>query len=200
MVTTNKQMVMNTPDFVVMCSKPIPSLPQEDVRNGLHATKIKKLRNGLFALFIIEIAISLLISTTCHQENEFEAKLISTVNSILENEGECVVDLSTLITEFEWDTVSIFVGGNPTQIRENLKIDTDISDGIVFSLKGEPVMVATSTYQFPKDTPPTVGYSIERTNADDPYYVNLSADNASVLVIKYVASDGRYCYTLSPYK
>ncbi len=146
---------------------------------------------------VVLVTCLLLLGTVFAQTNQhsdIERKIIVAANQCIDGEGACEIDLAEIFTGFEWDTVSIFVGGNSKQIRENLGIDHDISDGIVFSLNGKPIRVATSTYQFPQDVPPDVGYHIERASAEAPYYISLSRENAIVLVKKYAFHNDQYKY------
>ena len=149
-----------------------------------------------FALFVAALFIFLFISNEHHKLDDLERRIIASIDAVFEGEGECEIDLSMLATGFEWDTVSIFVAGNSAQIRSHLKVDNDISDGIVFSLAGQPVKVIMSTYQFPQDLPPRIGYSVKRSNAEDPYFVSLPFEHAKIQARKYISSDGSYRYLL----
>lgn len=150
----------------------------------------------IILLSLAAIGIFALVYNALKLSPGFENKIVAFVDAQLNAEGEISVDLSMLVTEFEWDTVSVFVGGNPSQIQEYLHVYPDISDGIVFSLNGQPVMVAMSTYEFPADIPPRIWYDIERNDIESPYFVSLPFEKSTVQVKKYLASDGNYHYLL----
>lgn len=154
---------------------------------------LKKLCYISLALFMF-LFILLFISYTQHNINHIESKIVAAVDCILEGEGDCELDLSILFTEFDWDTVSIFVGGNPAQIQSHLQFYPDISDGIIFSLDGQPVMVSTSTYNFPDDIQPQIGYYVEREKVNDPFFVSIPIEEAKIQVEKFLSSDGCYRY------
>ena len=150
----------------------------------------------IIVLAILALLVFLFIFHAHQTTDDLERKIMASVDAVLEGGGECEIDLAMLATEFEWDTVSIFVAGNSAQIRSHLKVDNDIFDGIVFSLAGQPVKVIMSTYQFPQDLPPRIGYSVKRSNAEDPYFVSFPFEHAKIQARKYISSDGSYRYLL----
>lgn len=158
---------------------------------------VVKTISKLIVLFIFFMLFSIWFFTEkTPQRNAIESRIISSVDQHLKDEGVCEIDLAVLFDDFDWDTVSIFVAGNSKQIKDALGIDTEISDGIVFSMNGVPVRQSTSFYQFPKDIPPDLAYSIDRMNLENPYYISLSKEHAVVQVQKYSYKNGTYKYSL----
>ena len=156
-----------------------------------------RLRNWL----ILSTLIGIILIAVCafalqNTHSTIEKRLISAINQNLPGEGQCDISLENVFADFEWDTVSIFVGGNSKQIHDLLQVDSDISDGIVFSYHQKPVMVEMSTYGFPSDIPPDISYYVERIQADDPYFVSRPRDNAVVRAKKYRFHDQKYKYLI----
>lgn len=156
----------------------------------------KKKRNGiaLFAVVAVLLAgIGGLIYT--YQQNYVENKIIATVDQRCKDFGTCQIDLAEVFTAFEWDTVSIFVGGDPRQVYDELGVESDAAEGgIVFSKNDKPVKVDLSGY-VDLDTPTRIGYYFNRKSLDDPCYVSLPHDNAVVNVEKH-EHRGQYYYEL----
>lgn len=148
-----------------------------------------------FVTVLVSVTVVLVI-THARQIGDIEYRIVSAVDQSVSETGTCKLDLSQLFPEFEWDTVSVFVAGNPSQIYDVLKVDSDIFDGIVFPKEGQPLKCAMSTYQFPQDELPTITYYVERTTTNAPYYVSLTHDDAIVSVDKMIDENGNYKYTL----
>lgn len=158
---------------------------------------MRRLRSWLISLALIgTILIAACVFARQNVHSTIEKRIISAANQSLSAEGQCDIDLGNVFADFEWDTVSVFVGGNSRQIRDSLQVDSDISDGIVFSDHGKPVMVEMSTYGFPEDVPPDVGYYVERIQADDPYFVGRPREDAVIHVKKFRAHNGKYKYLI----
>lgn len=159
------------------------------------------MRNNIFrskkivAVFMLALTIMIVcIIMANDDESVIKERIINATNKELPYEGECEIDLNVLFADYDWDMVSIFIGGNSKQIREELKIDNDISDGIMFSKRGEPMLLALSTYDFIDDKVPDVGFYVERNQTDDPYYISRERLNALVHVRKFCDYDGTYKY------
>lgn len=152
----------------------------------------------LSMILILILVLMIVVFSITHKQhsNSIEKRIVAAVNQYIPDIGECELNLSELFSDFEWDTVSVFVAGNPSQIYDALKIDSDISDGIVFSKDGQPIKWAMSTYQFPKDELPTLTYYVERTMPNDLYYISLTCDDAIVSVNKRTDESGSYKYIL----
>lgn len=106
-----------------------------------------------YSIVLTICCLILVLCIPCMQENTIEREIVNAANHRLPEEGMCVIDLAEVFSEFEWDTVSVFVGGNSKQVEAALGVKADVCDGLVFSLDGNPVAIAMSAYQFPTDTP-----------------------------------------------
>ena len=129
------------------------------------------------------------------RQNYIPSRIITAIDQRCSGEGECSIDLAEVFTGFDWDTVSIFMAGNTRQIEDALGVYTEISDGIVFSKDGDPVLTHMSFYQFPQDVPADISYYVHREKPSDPYYVSLPFQNAIVHAEKYMYNDD-YKYTI----
>lgn len=139
-----------------------------------------------------------IIYATTHRLSYIEEKLVTAIDQCCEQEGECKIDLAEVFTEFEWDTVSVFIAGDSAQLMD-LGVYSEISDGIVFSQNGRPLKTHLSCYAFPEDTPPLVSYYVERSNSYSLNYITLPREHAIVRAEKYLFKDGRYKYVIIAY-
>ena len=149
-------------------------------------------------LLLLEIALLItgaIVYLNAHRPNPIEQKLVSAIDQRCEGEGECEIDLAEVFADFDWDTVSVFVGGNTAEVME-LGVYTEISDGIVFSKAGEPLKQHLSCYGFPDDIPPLVSYYVERSGPYSPYYISFPREQAVVHASKYQFQDGSYKYSI----
>lgn len=157
---------------------------------------MKKYGKSALAALALVLSIAVCVSMRLHKRQEVERRIIKATNRSLAGEGECDIFLADIFDDFEWDSVAIFVAGDPVQIKNALKIENDISDGIVFLKAGQPVKMAMSTYQFPQDKPPTISYYVERENNNAPYYISMTYDEAIAHIEKYMFRDGKYRYIM----
>ena len=134
---------------------------------------------------IIVLLLSVLIYIYS-RSNMIEEKLTSAIDQICAGEGECILDLNDIFTDFEWDTVSIFMAGNSKQVIAKIGVDPDVSNGIAFSKNGVLQQIDMSTYDFPMDAPPHISYSIEQSHPYNTYCISLSKDRAKVKASKYL--------------
>ena len=155
---------------------------------------VKRTHIVLFIFIVLGIAAAGSVIQLQNYNNYFENKIIAATNRIVPAEGQCDIDLSALFTDFEWNTASIFIGGNSKQIREALQFDNDISDGIVFANDEENVMVSMSIYDFLHDELPKVGYTVNRTQNNDLYYTSRPREQAILHVEKFRDRKGKYKY------
>lgn len=130
--------------------------------------------------------------------NSIERRIIRAIDLRCASEGECEIDLSTIM-DFQWDTVSVFVAsGGGTQTQRALGIRSqriDILDGIVFSYRGEVVKMHTSAYDYNNNTHPRQSYWIEREPWDLPYR-SYPFDRAVFHAMKIARARGGYRYCL----
>ena len=147
-------------------------------------------------LLLLEIALLItgaIVYLNAHRPNPIEQKLVSAIDQRCDGEGECEIDLAEVFTEFEWDTVSIFIAGDTAEVMD-LGVYTEISDGIVFSQEGRPLKKHLSCYAFPEDIPPLISYYVEQNGPYSPHYISLPREQAVVHAQKYQFSDGSYKY------
>lgn len=149
-------------------------------------------------IVIVVLLVGCVVYLNTHRRNYIEKKLVSAIDQYCREEGECDIDLDEVFTEFEWDTVSVFVAGNTAQVMD-LGVYTEISDGIVFSVKGRPVKKHLSCYGFPDDIPPLISYYLERDDPYSPVYISMPRDQAVVHARKYRYQDGSYKYNIVAY-
>ena len=149
----------------------------------------------IMCIAFVTIMIAIIYFTNRNNNSMVEDRIIAAADEILSGEGECDIDLDKVFWDYEWDTVSIFVAGNTKQIKDALKVDNDVSDGIVFSSHGEPVMIEMSTYGFPEEKLPVVGYNVIKTQSNGLYYTTRLRDNSTVHIRKFV-DKGEFKYTV----
>lgn len=145
---------------------------------------------------LLEIAVLItgaIVYLSAHRLSYIEQKLVSAIDQRCDGEGECEIDLAEVFTEFEWDTVSIFIAGDTAEVMD-LGVYTEISDGIVFSQEGRPLKKHLSCYAFPEDIPPLISYYVEQNGPYSPHYISLPREQAVVHAQKYQFSDGSYKY------
>lgn len=146
--------------------------------------------------FILVLVVVAAIFLYTHRISYIEWKLVSAINQHCAEEGECDIDLAEVFAGFEWDTVSVFVAGDPLEVEAVLGVYNDTSDGIVFSREGKPVKKHLSSYGFPEDIPPLISYYVERANPYLPCYVSFPREQAVVHAEKYRFHDGSYKYSI----
>ena len=149
----------------------------------------------IMGIAFVMIMIAIIYFTNRNNYSMIEDRIITAVDELLSGEGECDIDLDKVFWDYEWDTVSIFVAGNTKQIKDALKVDNDVSDGIVFSSHGEPVMIEMSVYGFPKEELPVISYNVIKAQSDGLYYTTRLRDNSTVHVRKSVYR-GEFRYTV----
>lgn len=147
------------------------------------------------SLITAGLIIGVLVYLNAHRLSYIEQKLVSAIDQRCDCEGECEIDLAEVFTEFEWDTVSIFIAGDTAEVMD-LGVYTEISDGIVFSQEGRPLKKHLSCYAFPEDIPPLISYYVERNGPYSPHYISLPREHAVVHAQKYQFSDGSYKYSI----
>lgn len=153
-------------------------------------------------LFIISVGLVLVIFSIAilvrMNHSKIENQIIRAIDLQCVEEGECYIVLSE-ITEFEWDTVSVFMsGGDWVEINDALGLsasDTELQNGIVFSLKNEIVEKHISSYNYNDGTHPQLACWVER-DIDAPYYKSYTFDHAILLAEKIKLEDGRFRYIL----
>ena len=150
---------------------------------------------AIMGIAFATIMIAIVYFTNRNNYSMIEDRIITAVDEILSGEGECDIDLDKAFWDYEWDTVSIFVAGNTKQIKDELNVDNDVSDGIVFSSHGEPIMIEMSTYGFPEEKLPVVSYNVIKAQSNGLYYTTRPRDNSTVHIRKSVYR-GEFRYTL----
>lgn len=153
----------------------------------------KKMCAAILAL--VMLLVGWLVFQNVHRRDYIERKLVTAIDQQCKEEGECDIDLASVFAELDWDTVSVFVAGDTSQILE-LGVYSEISDGIVFSKAGSPVKKHLSCYAFPEDVPPLISYYLDDSVPNSFHYVTLPREQAIVRAKKYRFDDGSYKYSI----
>lgn len=157
---------------------------------------IRHLKVFLAFLMIAVLFIGWLFFQNTRNHSYIEKKLVAAIDQQCGAEGECDIDLGKVFADLDWDTVSVFVAGDTSQILE-LGVYSEISDGIVFLKAGTPVKEHLSCYGFPQDIPPLISYYLDETVPASFHYVTLPREQSVVHAEKYHFYDNSYKYSIS---
>lgn len=158
--------------------------------------EIRCMKKIVALILIAMLLVGWLAFQNAHRRSYIERKLAAAIDQQCKEEGECDIDLANVFAELDWDTVSVFVAGDTSQILE-LGVHSDIEDGIVFSKAGVPVKQHLSSYGFPQDIPPLISYYLDDTVPSSLHYVTLPREQSVVQAQKYLFHDGSYKYSVS---
>lgn len=156
----------------------------------------RRMRVFLVFLIIAILFIGWLLFQNTRRYSYIEKKLVAAIDQQCREEGECDIDLGKVFAELDWDTVSVFVAGDTSQILE-LGVYSEISDGIVFSKAGMPVKEHLSCYGFPQDIPPIISYYLDDSVPASFHYVTLPREQSVVHAEKYHFHGNIYRYSIS---
>ena len=144
----------------------------------------------IVVLFLL-ILFVLLFIINIGSDRMIEQRLKKAIDEKCPNIGLCLIDMDAVFNDFDWDTCSIFCAGNSSVIKQDLGIDNDISDGILFSLKGKPIIYYLSTYSFPDDEPADITFYIENLDLYQKPYISFKKGNCLVQAEKYYLGNKR---------
>jgi hypothetical protein len=146
----------------------------------------------IVTLFLILIVCAIYLTTCNITDNKFETLIIIEIDRQCTEEGECVIFLPN-ITNFKWDTVSVFMFGADSHSL-GFAIP-DISDGIVFHFKNSVVKSHSSGFDFLNEMHPKLSYWVERESGE-PLYKSYDYNNAFIHAQKIRQINGKYRYML----
>ena len=164
----------------------------------LQTNKKHRIKKLVLSLLVVSFGIIMFKTiTVIYESNGIEHQIIRAIDNQCNEEGECYISLLE-ITDFEWDTVSVYItGGNWIEINNALGLTSDkteLQDGIVFSNNGKVVQVVTSIYDFTSNTHPKLSYWVERTKGE-PYFRSYTR-NSAILFAKKLKDGENYRYIL----